>query len=229
MGGSRPQRPPLLGALPAGRASARVAGRPRSTERACQPPQPIAQEPGTRSAARTRSGITQDLLPLGLRQPAPDPVGLGHGQCVRAAGEPYRAGGADRLGRALEPGAFWAALPIMVEEPCCPQVAAGCLLLPLPVLGDGRRHARHVHGCTFPALCSARRRRGGDGAGGPHWHKIPYRLRRGECSPRGSSAPRVTGPSAGLQVPAQRLADELGDADVLLSGAQQQISLELGI
>ena len=98
-----------------------------------------------------------DHFAFGLREPAPDPVGLVHGQCVRAALRQHRAARADLLCLGLPTGSGRAALPLGMEEHRAVQPTARATYLPIPDIGDRDREPAgvcHVHHFTCRAPCA---------------------------------------------------------------------------
>src|SRR3954449_3062324 len=77
-----------------------------------------------------------DDLAFGLGEPAPDPVGLVHGQGVRAALGQHRAARADLLRLGLPTGSGRAALPLGMEEHRAVHPTARATYLPIPDTGN---------------------------------------------------------------------------------------------
>ena len=138
----------------------RTAGRPSgSARRRRQLPggaQPSGRSGGVasaagRSAPAAARAAPDDVVPVGLREPAPDPVGLVHRQRVPAALLEHRAALADLLRPRLAVGPRRAALALGVEEEGAVHAAARAAHLPVPDVRDRDRQSPDVRHEIHPA------------------------------------------------------------------------------
>lgn len=110
---------------------------------------------GGRRGDQPGSGPAHQLFALVLRQAAPHPVGLPHGQGVRRALGTYRAAHADLLGGGLAGTPGRAALALGMEEQGAVHASAGGEQLPVPQVCVGSGKAGEICHCLSPRSCAA--------------------------------------------------------------------------
>jgi hypothetical protein len=107
--------------------------------------------PRRRGHAQPARAPADDLFAVGLRQPAPHPVGLVHRQSVPTALLQHRARPADLLRPCLAVGPGRPPLALRVEEEATVHPATGAVHLPVPDVRHRNRKPPDVRHPTHPA------------------------------------------------------------------------------